>query len=184
MMVLGQNICSKYNQKRLDELHQRLSMKSVYTGDQCELTEGVKQFPPDFRGKMVKVPTEQKDVLEMFPDDSKCTLYLYPYINFVDSEKKLLVPFLTKGAPIQGKWLRDIVKHTPRPQYVHKIAEKFMSEKGLEKKNFVSIHWNFEKDYEDACKKKQGEVFCELANDSTAAYKGISQIESVTETPI
>ena len=147
-------------------------MKSVYSDEKCSLAEGVKQFPVDFKGKMVKVPIERDQVLELFPDDSKCSLYLYPYINFIDSEKKLLVPFLTKGSPTEGKWLRDIVTHTPRPKYIKTIADKFMADKGLEKKNFISIHWNFEKDYEDACTKKQGEVFCELANNSTAAYNG------------
>ena len=147
-------------------------MKSVYSDEKCSLAEGVKQFPIDFKGKMVKVPIEREKVLELFPDDSKCSLYLYPYINFVDSEKKLLVPYLTKGSPTEGKWLRDIVTHTPRPKYIKTIVDKFMADKGLEKKNFISIHWNFEKDYEDACTKKQGEVFCELANNSTAAYNG------------
>ena len=147
-------------------------MKSVYTDDKCSLADDVKQFPPGFKGKMVKVPIERDQVLELFPDDSKCTLYLYPYINFIDSEKKLLVPFLTKNAPIEGQWLKDIVTHTPRPKYILNIADKFMASLGLEKKNFVAIHWNFEKDYEDACNKKQGDVFCELAGNSTAAYKG------------
>ena len=148
-------------------------MKSVYTDDQCSLAEGVQQLPVDFKGKMVKVPTEREKVLELFPDESKCSLYLYPYINFIDSEKKLLVPFLTKGSPEEGRWLRDIVTHTPRPQFVKSIVDKFMETNELQKKNYVSIHWNFEKDFEDACKKNQGDVFCTLSEDGSAAYTGL-----------
>ena len=122
---------------------------------------------------MVKIPLEKSKIEELYPDNTaECTLWLYPYINFIDSEKKLLIPFMQKGSPDEGRWLKDIVKYTPRPSFIQSIADAFMEKEGFAKKTFLSIHWNFDKDYEDACSKNQGQIFCDLKTNATGAYKG------------
>ena len=42
-------------------------MNSIYKDENCTISEGVKLAPKDFRGKMVKVPTERAKVKELYP---------------------------------------------------------------------------------------------------------------------
>ena len=114
--MLGQNICSKYTRKRIAELEQRLSFDPIYTDEECTLADGVKLSPPGFAEKMVKLQPKAEDVQQQFPVASDtCTLWLYPYINFIESEKKLLIPFLTRASPPEGKWLKVRIENS-RPR--------------------------------------------------------------------
>ena len=49
------------------------------------------------------------------------------------------------------------MKYTPRPAFIKNMADKFMEDFELKKSTYIAIHWNFEKDYEDACKKDQNQ---------------------------
>jgi len=178
-VMLGQNICSKYTRKRIAELEQRLSFQPIYSDDDCTLAEGVKLSPPGFTEKMVKLQPNSVDVAERFPvSEDKCALWLYPYINFIESEKKLLIPFLTRASPPEGKWLKDIIKYTKRPKYIHQVVDDFFELNSLDKSNYLAIRWDFEKDFSDSCEKKKDDFFCNLTSNSTDAFRGsFSRIE-------
>lgn len=174
-VMLGQNICSKYTRKRIAELEQRLNFQPIYSDDDCTLAEGVKLSPPGFTEKMVKLQPNAEDVAARFPvSEDKCALWLYPYINFIESEKKLLIPFLTRASPPEGKWLKDIIKYTKRPKYVHQIVDDFFELHSLDKSNYLAIRWDFEKDFSDSCEKKKDDFFCNLTSNSTDAFRGLT----------
>ena len=42
-------------------------MKPMYQDEECTPSEGVSQSPADFKGKMVKIPTEKDKILELYP---------------------------------------------------------------------------------------------------------------------
>ena len=50
-VMLGQNICSKYNRKRIQELEQRLRMSPIYQNEDCSPSPGVRQTPDDFKAR-------------------------------------------------------------------------------------------------------------------------------------
>ena len=50
-VMLGQNICSKYNRKRIQELEQRLRMSPIYQNEDCTPSPGVRQTPDDFKAR-------------------------------------------------------------------------------------------------------------------------------------
>jgi len=156
-------------------MEQRLNLEAIYTDEECSLAEGITQTPVGFDQKMVKIGTTKEDVLKLFTDtDAKCSLWLYPYINFIETEKRLLIPFMSRGSPIEGKWLKDIVKFTPRPRFVLDICDHFQTKNDLTKTTFLSIHWNFEKDFKDACTKKSDQFYCDLKINSTSAFQGLA----------
>ena len=45
---------------------------------------------------------------------------------------------MQKGSPDEGRWLKDIVKYTPRPGFIHSIADAFMEKEGFQK------YWKWE----------------------------------------
>ena len=112
------------------------------------------------------------ELFEYLDTEAKCSLWLYPYINFIETEKRLLIPFMSRGSPVEGKWLKDIVKYTPRPRFVLDICDQFQAKFDLTKSTFLAIHWNFEKDFKDACTKKSDQFYCDLKVNSTEAFQG------------
>ena len=82
---------------------------------------------------------------------------------------------MSRGTPPEGKWIKDIIKYTPRPRFVKDLCDKFQEKKELTRSTFLAIHWNFEKDFKDACDKKKEDFYCSLKPNSTSAFQGNSE---------
>lgn len=52
------------------------------------------------------------------------------------------------------------------------LCDKFQETKELTRSTFLAIHWNFEKDFKDACDKKKEDFYCSLKPNSTSAFQG------------
>lgn len=82
---------------------------------------------------------------------------------------------MQRGRPIEGKWVKDIVKYTGRAKYIMDIVELFKSKYDISKPNYLAIHWNFEKDFEDLCDKKNDAFFCDMKKNSTLAFPALTK---------
>ena len=78
--------------------------------------------------------------------DPKCILWFLPYRNLAWPGTKNLK---------NDKLVNDMLKATPRPLSVTKLANEFII-KFLKDKKFVGIHWRFDENYEFHCKVSAG----------------------------
>jgi hypothetical protein len=79
--------------------------------------------------------------------------------------------------------IKDIIKYTKRPKYVHQIVDDFFELHSLDKSNYLAIRWDFEKDFSDSCEKKKDDFFCNLTSNSTDAFRGSARLQAAGKSP-
>ena len=78
-----------------------------------------------------KILTKDEDFLSNWPARSRnynCTIFAHPYRS----------KFIKKSEQDEKLW-EDIIRATPRPQYISKLAEEFIEQEMSQR--FLAIHW-------------------------------------------
>ena len=105
----------------------------------------------------IKLPMNAKKINEIYGSkipDEKCVFWMKPFRNMKWHE--MLTPVSSWKNVIEHNLAKNMVKSTSRPKSVKIVAQEFMN-KFLKnrRKNYISVHWRYEKhDFGAHCKKK------------------------------
>jgi len=132
----------------------------------CKPRDGIPIYPENLYSKNINnLPFEEDRLRELYPDeDSKCAVWLFPYIQFQDFTLNIYSAWsgnLRFNQKSHAELLDDVVSHTQRPPFVRSIVDKFVK-KYLDNKKFLAVHYRFDSnDWMNHCDGKEDNLTCE-----------------------